>query len=190
MTDSAGVMAGVNASHMARLEEAKRDERGFIANATASAADNNLVSANGGTVNLHLKNPSGSGVSAEVIEFIPAANFSGWFRVYDSFDTAPSGGTADGIDNLLMDTNGGANSGNMTVNQDVSFTETADAEHFETVIPAGGVTGNQVGGVAMGTPPILEPGREIVMELENVSGADAPASIGVVYIEHNEVFSN
>lgn len=156
-------------------EEAKYDERGFVTTAYASVASN-------GTLNLHLKNPSDSNTEAFLKNIVITTQFQGNMEIYDGFSTAPNSGTNVSTQNLLMDTAGGTpDTGNLTSNKNVSFT--ADSTHLKTVIPSGGQGQSQVGGFATGTDPILQPDRELVVEITNTSSASNPGSINIIYRE-------
>jgi hypothetical protein len=162
-----------------RLELYKQDEMGFVGFVTGT------VTANGGTQTLHLKNPSANSNSIDVVRFLVSPQFAGEFAIYDSFSSAPSGGSSVSIDNLKMDAGGGVDSGNMTMNSGVSFT--ADGTHLDIPTPGGGNGGNTVGELIEGTEPIIEPGREIVCELTNQSGDDELGGMAIVYLEREDV---
>lgn len=141
-----------------------------------------------GSINLHIKNPNGSGVSVDVRTFSVSSQFKGEFDVFDEFSSAPSGGSDAGIDNLLMDTEGGpADVGDAQANIGVSFTESGT--HFGAALPSGGA-GGQVGGALAGTEPVIEPDREIVIQLTNDGSESGIGSIGVVFAEEPYVYSN
>jgi len=53
------------------------------------------------------------------------------------------------------------------------------------VLPSGGSGAATTGGQGTTTEPILQPGREIVIELQNDSTSTRPGSIGIVYTEMN-----
>lgn len=156
------------------LEQAKAEERGQI------ASNRSTVTASGGTTNLQIENPSGSGVNANIQLIHINTQFEGIVDVWDQFSTAPSGGTADTPDNLLMDSEQANGSGSMNVNTDVTFT--GSNTHIEDVIPSGGPGGNIGGPFDLGSP-LIEPEREIVIEVTNQSGSDDEAAITVVWAE-------
>jgi hypothetical protein len=157
------------------LEQAKRVERGFVATFREE------VAANGGTSNLNITNPSDSGVIAYVDAMSVRSQFEGVVDVYDEFSTAPSGGSSGLIDNLLLDSDGGpADTGNMTVRSNVSFT--SSGTHVIDILPSGG-PGGKIGGQTTATEPIIEPGREIVIQATNQSGAADDVAFFVVYLE-------
>jgi hypothetical protein len=58
---------------------------------------------------------------------------------------------------------------------DTAFTVPGDED--------GGAGGQEIGGALMGTEPIIEHGREIVVELENTGTESGVGSLGVVYLE-------
>lgn len=135
-----------------------KSERAFI----VSELEQNQST--GDTSNLHLKNPSESGVSAIFSLLQGAPSAPSLVTVYDQFSTAPSGGSTAEINNVLLDAAGGApDSGEVTANTNVSFTESGT----HTVKPEGGGRGsNAIGGSADMPVLSLEPGREIVLEVE------------------------
>lgn len=177
-----GVRTADATEETARLELFKNRELGFV----ASFIDD--VAGEGGTINLQIRNPTDSTFDIDVVQFLFASQFTGRVAIYDQFSSAPSGGTEVPIDNLLMDEGGtnGSSMGGVTANRGVSFT--ADGSpHFTGVLPSGGVGGTGTGGALSGTEPIIEPGREIVMELQNDATDPAAGSIGIVYLEREDL---
>ena len=167
-------------SEVARLQYWKAKEQAFVASLATSVTS-------GGTINIQLSNPADSTVALDVSQFLFSSQFKGQFKIYDQFDTAPSGGSAIGIDNLLMDSGGnGPDTGSATANSGVTFTPSG-TPHFNSVLPGGGVGGTGTGGAGIGTEPIIEPGREVVLELQNDGTDAAPGSIGVVYLEREDL---
>jgi len=167
-------------SEVARLQHFKAKEQAFVASIATSVTS-------GATINMQLSNPSDSGVSLDVSQFLFSSQFKGQFKIYDRFSTAPSGGSTVGIDNLLMDSGGnGVDTGTATVNSGVTFTPSG-TPHFNSVLPGGGVGGTGTGGAGVGTEPIIEPGRDVVLELQNDATDTAPGSIGVVYLEREDL---
>lgn len=166
----------------ARLELYKQREQGFVASIVSS------VTNSGGTINMHIRNPSDSDFDIDVYRFLFSSQFRGQFTIYDQFSSAPSGGSSVSIDNLLMDSGGdnGSNMGGVTANSGVSFTDEG-SPHFTSVLPSGGVGGTGTGGFLTGTEPLIEPGREIVLELQNDATEDANGSIGIVYLERSDI---
>jgi len=131
------------------------------------------------TKNIHLRNPSSNDKDIDVHKFTINSHFEGNYKIYDRFDSL-SGGTSLNIDNLRMDTDGDVDDGTMESNKNVTFTAST-TPHFEAAIPGGGA-GGQTGGNGKGTEPIIEPGREIVVQIEN-TGNDGTGSVGIVYSE-------
>lgn len=165
------------AKETAKLELYRNNERGFTVSYTTSVAG-------GGTANIHIKNPSGSGVNLDLFNIQVSTQFRGQYAIYDVFSSDPSGGNSLGIDNLLMDSeNTTPDTGNAVTNSEVSFTESGT--HWESVLPSGGTGGNVVGGSAAGPEPILEPDREIVIQVTNDGTKTRPAALGIVYIERD-----
>lgn len=161
--------------NVARMELAKREENGQIVSIRQE------VAADGGTFNMHLKNPTDSATDANISLIKVSSTFEGIFNVYDGFSSAPSGGTSQDPDNLLMDsenTNGG---GAMEVYTNVSYT--SNKTHAEGVIPSGGSEKEPVGGVSEATQPLIQPGREIVVEMVNDSANPKNGAITLVWSE-------
>lgn len=163
------------------LESRIPDEEGYIISELSTG-----VTSNGGTFNLQLSNPSSSGRSAVISGVRIGTTQRATARIWDSFSSAPSGGSSVTIDNLLMDTGGGTDAGNMSANTDVSFTGTNT--HAIQVL-GGGQGGNTIGATARTETFIIEPDREIVVEITNNSSNDADIVITVVYFETATVFS-
>lgn len=171
-----------NLNPLVRFYNRRDQEKGFVVGTGPTTA-----TSGGGTFNLHLANPTDSGVNLEVESFIIDTQFRGQYTIYDSFDTDPSGGTTLTIDNLRMDSaNSVPDSGIAEANQDVTYTPATDGTHFAGVLPSGGGEGSGIGtmgGHAAGTEPIIEPGREIVIMVQNDSTNDRSGSVGIVYTE-------
>ena len=155
------------------LEQSKRGGNAFVASIRGTVSSS-------GTTDLHFKNPADSGLDANVRAVFVRTRFKGIADVYVEFSDGPSGGTANGVDNLKMDTDDTTGDTSMVVKQDVTFTATNT--HVKDVIPSGG-PGGQVGGEATETEPLIEPGREIVVEVTNESGSEEKAAISVVFVE-------
>lgn len=143
------------------------------------------VTGNGGTANLHLQNPSANDRSAIIDSARVSTSQRGTVRLYDSFSSAPSGGSTATADNLLMDSGGGVDTGSMNANTDVSFT--GDNTHAVQVV-GGGQGGNALGATAQAETFIMEPDREIVLEVTNNSSNAADMAVTLVYFEINEVY--
>jgi len=158
---------------LAELTIARVEERGYVASERAEVVA-------GGTKNLHLKNPADSITDLRVHGLSVDTQFEGNVTVYDSFSSDPTGGTAAGVDNLLLDT--GEQNGVTLADVNTGVTFTANDPHLVSVIPGGGSAG-KTGGVFRNAGPIIEPGREIVLEVENTSGSAANASLTIVYSE-------
>lgn len=156
------------------LQLAKPEERAHVTSVRGT------VTANGGTFNLNLRNPAGNDKVANIHGFTVDTQFEALVDVFDTFTSAPSGGTEPSIDNLLMDTEQVNGEGTMTVREDVTFT--GDNVHLTSVIPSGG-PGGTIGGSQSEPTPIIEPDREIVVEVTNQSGSDNEAAITIVYSE-------
>lgn len=171
---------------LARFPELRSDGRAYTVSHTTT------VAANGGSMNVHLKNPTGQSDpdDIDIVTFAPVTQFEGKYTVYDSFSSAPSGGTELGIDNMVMDSDNQTDTGIAVANGGVSFTDDGDP-HLELPIPSGGGDSQGLGtfgGRGIGTEPIIEPGREIVIELTNESESEELGGIVVVYTEDGEYF--
>lgn len=162
--------------YAATLQRLKHKEEARIASERAT------VTASGGTFNLQFSNPSDSGRNVNVISIRVTTQFEGVIDVWDTFTTAPSGGTTATIDNLLLDTEQENGMGVVDANTDVSYT--GDDQHYVSVIPSGGPGGANGGELVEGAP-LVEPGREFVVEVENQGGSDGEAAISVVYVEED-----
>lgn len=155
-------------------------ERGYI------VAKSFTVAAEGGTANLHLENPDGTGVTAFFTAVEASTHFEALVEVFDSFSTAPSGGTAATTDNLLMDMNSEDDQGNLNANTDVSFS----GDHIHSQSAFGGGQGAQTVGATGGLPLFgMEENREIVIRITNQSSSSDDATITVSYFEIDELFS-
>lgn len=158
---------------LARLELAREDERGYIASERQSVTSSS-------TFNMHLANPADSGrhLSVELISI--STQFEAVVDVFDTFSTAPSGGSSAVVDNLLLDTGQVDGDTNANVKTNVSFT--GDSAHFTNVIPGGG-SGGLAGGQSVRIGPYMEEDREIVIEVTNQSGSENDAAITLIYAE-------
>lgn len=145
------------------------------------------VTSGGGTINIHLENRTSDRV-IDVHDLIITSQFEGQFAIYDRFESV-SGGSNIIIENLYMDEgNGGPDSGNMSMASDVSFTDTGT--HFREAIPSGG-PGGSMGGTGIETEPLIDPGRQIVVELQNDTANAGLGTVAVIYSERpqsNEEF--
>lgn len=161
----------------ARVDIEKRDENVHVASTRESVAA-------GGTLNIHIQNPSGSGVDCNLAQVEVNTRFQGNYTIYDAFSSEPSGGSELEVDNLLMDSDDVNGEGVVVVNTGVSFTDSG-TPHLLGVIPSGGQGANQIGGQSLGTRPLIEPGREIVIEVLNDSSESDVAAVTVVYTEED-----
>jgi hypothetical protein len=160
---------------LARFPRRREAEQGYVAPVI------DTVAASGGTLNIHLENPTDKTV-IDVEKFIINPEFKGRVDIYDSFSSAPTGGDGVGVDNLRMDEAGnGSDGGDMAAAKDVSYT--ADSTHLPAAIPGGGSGAQAVGEQLEATAPLIDPGREIVVEITNESDTAQTASIAVVYTE-------
>jgi hypothetical protein len=166
-------------AELARLQHYKKREQAFITFPRGSLADT-------ATRNLHIKNPSDSGVTVDVQQISVYPQFTGNIVIYDGFSSAPSGGTDASLDNLRMESGGTTpDTGNITTNEEVTFTESNT--HLDIPIPGSGSGGAAIGENLEATKPLIDPGREIVVEAENTSGSTSPVGIVCVYAERGDL---
>jgi len=135
----------------------------------------------GATANIAITNPT-SDRSVEVLAIDYTTLFDGDFTIYDSFSSAPSGGTALSPDSLLLDENGAQTDTAMTVVSDATFTADGDP-HFSRPTFASGVGDDPIGTGGAFADPVIEPGRSIVVELANTNSSAGMAAIGIEYAE-------
>lgn len=160
----------------AQFEKARQEERAHV------VSNREDVAASGGTSNIHFANPSGNHKEYHVHSFILVTQFRGQVTIYDTFSSAPTGGTSLTVDNLRMDTEDVNGMGTANANSNATYTASG-SPHVEAVIPSGGEGGNTIGGQIQATSPIIEPGREIVIQVTNSTSTSRPASLGVIYSE-------
>jgi hypothetical protein len=134
----------------------------------------------GDSITLALSNPPDSGVTLLTRSLLSSTLYPARAQVHDEFTTGPSGGTTVEIDNLVMDTNAEADDGNATASAGVTF-DSANTHSQE--VYGGGSGGQQIGDKGTGVPAIMEPGRKIVIESENLGSATDPAALTAVYAE-------
>jgi len=165
---------------MTQLEQAKRRNRAFIVSFTDTVSDE------GGTTNLHLSNPTENKRSLHVHTMNITSTFAGFYTVFDAFTSGPSGGTALTPQTLLVDSGDADAQTIMAANKNV--THSGDDYHSTEVFTAGGLF-SRIGSAVDAEHPIVEPGREIVIEATNTSNQDGDASIFVTFCECPEVYS-
>ena len=168
-------------SMMTQLERAKRKNRAFVVSYTDTVSDD------GGTTNLHLSNPSENNRSLHVHTMNITSTFAGFYTVYDTFTADPSGGTALSPQTLLVDSSDTDAQTIMAANKNV--THNGDDYHSTEVFTSGGRR-SRTGSAVDAEHPIVEPGREIVIEVTNTSNQAGDASIFVTFCECPEVYSN
>jgi len=166
---------------MTQLEQAKRRDRAFIVSFTDTVAKTS------GTTNLHLKNPDHNTRSMQIHSMNIATQFPGFYTIFDSFSTAPSGGTVLDPQSMLVDATAEQTTSVMEANKNVTFS--GNDYHSTEVFATGGKTA-KAGGAVDAEHPLIEPGREIVIEVTNTSVDDNDASILVTLCECPEVYSN
>lgn len=158
-----------------------KSERAFL---TSTLLEN---ASTGDTSNLHLSNPSGSGVSAIFSLLVGSPSARSVARVYDEFSTNPSGGSSVEVDNVLLDSAGGApDSGEVSAATDVSFSGSG-THAVDTV--GGGEGAPSVGGSANMPVLALEPDREIVLEVEKTASDGNDVALTARWYEVPVVYS-
>lgn len=137
---------------------------------------------------LSATNPAGSGWTAvfELTRATPGARTM--TRVYDAFDTPPPDGDAAGIENVLMDSDGGVpDVGEVTTAVDPAYTPSGDPHVSEAV---GGGTGAPATGGRADVPILaLEPGRKMVFEAEKIRTDGEACPMTIRWFEVPTVFS-
>jgi hypothetical protein len=141
----------------------------------------------GETAPLTLINPSGSGVTAVFAPIEVSTLGQSISRVYDTFDTAPSGGADATVENVILDSdNGSPDDGEVTARTGDSYTA---ASTHAAMLLGGGEGGVSVGG--RGDMPLLaiEPGRSAVVEVEKLASGPDDVVITARWFEVPQVFS-
>jgi len=154
----------------------KELQQGYVVHAANNVPD-------GESLNLYLKNPTADR-TIDVVDISYVADVSGRFRIHDRVSDV-SGGSDLTIENMALDEdNGSPDSGNMTAKSDVNFT--ADGTHLE--LPTTTHSGNATSpGEDNGTTPMIEPGRKIVIEVDDTSLNGGDVGIAVEYRELDRV---
>jgi hypothetical protein len=132
----------------------------------------------GDTSALSATNPDGSGVTAvfDLTRATPGARTM--TRVYDAFSSAPPDGDETGIENVLLDSAGGApDTGDVTTAVDPAYTPSGDSHMSEAT--GGGQGAPSSGGKADVPILALEPGRKMVFEAEKLrtDGEECPMTL-------------
>lgn len=148
-------------------------------------SEKDTVSNNGGTTNLHIRNPSSNDTTAVFTTADVSTQFKATAKIHETFSSITDGTELD-IDNFLMDTGGaaGTDPGNMKAFKNTTFTSTDT--HSETVLGSG-VGGSAVAGNTNLPLFAMEPGREIIIEVENQSSSEDDATIIITYFEIDEI---
>lgn len=162
------------------FDDAITREHGFIATSGVVS-----LAASGGTETLTIENPSGSGVTLVVVGNTVSITGQAEVHVFDDFTSDPSGGSAVGIDNLLLDAGGGVDQGNANARTGDSFTA---GNPQDTRVIGGGSGGQAVGGSSSVGEFYIEPGRAVVTQLTNTTSESEDATISTTYFERQKVF--
>jgi hypothetical protein len=130
--------------------------------------------------NVHLKNPADSSKSLWVVSTTVSSTKTYSSRVYDAYSDPPSGGSDAEIQNVLMDSENVSDDGIAIANRNVSFT---DGTSNHAVGVGGGSGGQSIGSTSQHAPIVMEPDREIVVEVTNESSDAGMVTISVLYCE-------
>lgn len=151
------------------------DNEAFIVSESFTITD-------GGTANIHLKNPADSGKTIVLVSVTVGGDGDFKAVTHDEFSSNPSGGTAAEIQAALLDSGGADDNGVADANRNVSFT---NGEATFSVL-GGGQGTNSVGGVS-GLPTLaIEESREVVLEIENTTTAEHQYAGTIIYFEKND----
>lgn len=136
----------------------------------------------GGDVNLHLKNPSGSGETIVLVDVTVSGDTQYTAHLHDEFDSGPSDGTSIEIQANYLDADGTNDNGVAVANKNVSYTNGA-----ATFVAVGGGKGaNSLGGEGTLPSMAIAEGREVVVHLSNTSTSEGNYSISLTYFEKND----
>lgn len=150
-----------------------KDDEAFIVSELFSLAS-------GSTGNVHIKNPSTSSATLWIADITISGDSAFVARVHDGFSSAPSGGTSAAIQALLLDSESVDNDGEAIANRNVSYT--SSSQHAVGVSGGGG-SGSTVGGTREHALIAIEPGRELVVDVENTASNAGDYAISIVYVE-------
>lgn len=134
----------------------------------------------GSSGNVHIRNPSDSGKTIWIADIVVSGNGAYTAQVHDQFSSGPSGGSDAPIQALKLDTESVDNDGVVDANMNVTYT--SSSEHAVGVSGGGG-SGSSIGGVRQHTTMAVEPGREIVVAVENTASNENNYSVSVIYFE-------
>lgn len=154
----------------------------YAKNEVAFIASEEFTNASiGDTVALSMMNPAGSGTTAMFALIRVSTASRSYARVYDTFDSGPTGGTAADVENVLLDTgNGAADTGEVTVEKNPTYTSAST----HVAEPLGGGTGGNAIASAEAMPVLaLEPDRDVVIEVEKLADGPDQVSITVRWFE-------
>lgn len=160
----------------------------FLKNERAFIVSEEFTNANtGDTSAIWFENPSDSGESAVFSSVSVSASSRSYARIHDGFSTAPSGGSDANLQNILLDSAGGApDVGVVTAKTGPSYT--ADETHERELVP-GGAGSAAVGGRVEAPVLVLEPDREIVVEVEKLASGGDDVSVTAQWFEIEKVYS-
>ena len=150
-----------------------RDEKAYLISEIYQVAS-------GATQNIHLKNPDGSGRRYWVMEGSVTSDGPYIAQFHDGFSSAPTGGNALEIQNVLLDSDNTDIDGSADANNSVTYT--SNSTHAVGV--GGGGSGGQSLGFPTQHPPIvMEENREVVLEIENTGTEQNYYALTIVYYE-------
>jgi hypothetical protein len=140
----------------------------------------------GNTATLTIVNPAGSGTSTPIAPVTVDARVASYGRIYTEFTDAPSGGTEVTPTNTLAATGGDSDTTALTVRRGDTFT--ADGGTTSRLVSGGG-GGSAIGGTQSLAAAVLEPGRELVVEVEKLENGGDELTITARWFEIPVVLS-
>lgn len=173
-------------NHLARTIESEfwyfaKEEASFVVSEELTNGSTGATSA------VSMSNPTDSGVTGVFALVQVSVQAPSYVRLYDRFDSGPSGGTEATVSNVLLDSAGGApDAGAVSALADPTYSATST--HVAEVL-GGGRGGNAVGGAVDVPVAALEPGRDLVIEVEKIVSDGDNATITVQWYEAPTVFS-
>jgi len=173
-------------AHLSRTAESEfryyaRHGRAYTATSLLSNASSGDTSA------VQFSNPADSGTTAVFTLLQLSAASRSYARLYDTFDSGPTGGDALQVQNVRLDAgNGAPDVGSVTATQNPTYT--GASTHTAELLP-GGQGGNAVGAEMTMPAVLLEPDRRIVIEVEKLASGPDEVSLVPRWYEVPQVFS-
>lgn len=155
----------------------QRDEAFVISEVSSLVGD--------ASYNVRLKNPEDSDKTIWVVDISVSSDGPYIANIHDGFSESPSGGSSVEIQSMLLDTERVNNNGVAIAEQGVSFT--SNSTHAVGVGGGSGPSTNMAFGAGTSHAAMaIEPGREIVVDVENTSSSENNYGISIVYYEKND----